>query len=434
MADQPESGSSARNFDARASDRPTGGQIGGRHALTFIFITVLIDMTGLGIIAPVMPQLIEDLTGRGASDAAVVGGLLYSVYALMQFVAAPVVGGLSDRFGRRPVLLFSLAGFSIDYLIMGLAPVLWLLFIGRAASGVFGATITTAGAYIADVSPPEKRAQNFGLLYAGFGVGFIIGPMIGGFLGEIDPRAPFYAASALALSNLIYGFFVLPETLKRENRRAFSWARANPLGSLLSIRRYPAVLGLLAAVFLFQLAHQVYPSVWSYYTIERYGWSERHIGFSLGVVGIVTVIAQGGLTRVIIPRLGDARTVVMGLSLTALIYAGYGLSSAGWMLYIFIVIGGLAGLASPAMQSIMTSRIPPDGQGELQGAVASLTSLASLLAPIPLTSLFGHFSGADAKVYLPGIPFFAAAGLALTGFALAARALAAGGAAARESA
>jgi len=381
----------------------------GPRALLFVFLTVLIDVTGLGIIIPVLPELIQELTGRTIDDAALIGGRIIMTYALMQFIAAPIIGALSDRFGRRPVLLLSLLGFSIDYMIMGFANTIMWLFLGRALSGIFGATYSTAGAYIADVSPPEKRAQNFGLIGAAFGIGFIVGPVIGGFVGEIDVRAPFFTASALAFANLIYGYIVLPETLKPENRRAFDPRRANPFGALMQMRLYPAVLGLLAAAFLFQLAHQAYPSVWAYYSTERYGWGGREIGFSLGAVGIMGALVQGGLTRVIIPKLGEARTLYIGLALAMISFAGFAFASKGWMLYAWIPISGLAGMAGPAMQGLMANRVPDNTQGELQGASTSLVSLTTIISPPIMTSLFAHFSGADAPVYLPGAPFLAAA-------------------------
>lgn len=395
----------------------------GRHALLFIFLTVLIDVTGLGIIMPVIPELIQNLTGRTIDDAAIIGGRLVFVYALMQFVAAPVVGGLSDRFGRRPLLLLSLLGFSVDYLIMGVAPVVGLLFVGRALAGVFGATYSTAGAYIADVSSKEKRAQNFGLIGAAFGIGFIVGPVIGGVLGQLGPRAPFFAASALAFANLVYGFIVLPETLKPENRRAFDWKRANPLGNLYHMRLHPAVLGMLLAIFLFQLGHQVYPNVWSYYSIERFGWEDIHVGLSLGAVGVASAIVQGGLTRVVMPRFGETRVLYFGLTLAILSYLGFGLATRGWMVFAWIPIAGLAGLAGPAMQGLTANRVPDNAQGELQGAIASLTSLSAIIAPMLLTSIFARYSGPDATVYLPGAPFLIAAFLTVLGLGAAVRAL-----------
>jgi DHA1 family tetracycline resistance protein-like MFS transporter len=406
----------------------------GRHALLFVFLTVLIDVTGLGIIIPVIPGLIEDLTGRSVADAALIGGRLIFIYAFMQFLCAPIIGGLSDRFGRRPLLLISLAGFSLDYALMGFAPAVWWLFLGRALSGVFGATYSTAGAYIADVSPKEKRAQNFGLIGAAFGIGFIVGPVIGGLLGQFGPRAPFFAASALALANLIYGYIVLPETLTLENRRPFDWKRANPLGGLLQMRLYPAVLGLLGAAFLFQLGHQAYPSIWAFYMIERFDWASLQVGVSLGAVGVASAIVQGGLTRVVIPRLGETRTLYFGLLLGVLAYIGFALSSHGWMIYAWIPIAGLAGLSGPALQGLVANRVPDNAQGELQGALSSLTSLSAILAPLLLTAVFARYSGPDATIYLPGAPFLIGAALTAVGLVIAARALTGARKPAREGA
>jgi DHA1 family tetracycline resistance protein-like MFS transporter len=396
----------------------------GRHALLFIFLTVLIDVTGLGIIIPVIPSLIEELTGLSVAESAVIGGRLIFIYALMQFICSPIIGGLSDRYGRRPLLLISLAGFSIDYFLMGFAPAVSWLFVGRALSGIFGATYSTAGAFIADVSPKEKRAANFGLIGAAFGVGFIIGPMIGGFLGAyLGPRAPFYAASALAFINLIYGYIVLPESLSLENRRPFDWKRANPLGSLFQMRLHTAVLGLLFAAFLFQVGHQSYPSVWSFYMIERFDWTNLEVGFSLGAVGVASAIVQGGLTRMIIPKLGEVRTLFVGLTLGVLAYLGFALSSHGWMIYAWIPIAGLAGLSGPALQGIMANRVPDNAQGELQGALSSLTSLSAILAPLLLTSIFARYSAPDAEPYLPGAAFLIGALVTAIGLLTAAWAL-----------
>ena len=406
----------------------------GRHALLFIFLTVLIDVTGLGIIIPVMPELVQELTGRSVAESAVVGGQLILLYALMQFLCAPIVGGLSDHFGRRPLLLFSLGGFALDYFLMGFAPTIGWLFLGRALSGVFGASYTTAGAYIADVSDRDKRAQNFGLLGAAFGLGFIIGPVLGGLLGQLGPRTPFFAAAGLAVINLVYGFIVLPETLKPENRRAFQWRRANPLGGLMQMRLHPAVLGLLLVHFLFQLGHQAYTVIWSYFTIERFNWSDLHVGYSLGAVGVAGALVQGGLTRKVIPKIGEARTLYVGLVLAVVSYIGIGLASQGWMIYAWIPIASLAGLIGPSLQGLMANRVPDDSQGELQGAVASLRSLSAIVAPIILTTIFARASAPDAAVYLPGAPFLVAAALTAAGLVVAARTLSGGARTARGSA
>ena len=393
----------------------------GRHALAFIFITVLVDMIGLGIIIPVLPQLIVDLTGLSLPQAALWGGALATIYALMQFVCAPIVGNLSDRFGRRPVLMFSLAGFSLDYLVMGLAPYLWVLFIGRTLSGVFGATYTTAGAYIADVSPPEKRGANFGLIGAAFGLGFIIGPVVGGFLGEIDHRLPFFAASALGFANLAYGFIVLPETLTEENRRPFRLFNANPFGAMLQMRQFPIVFGLLGAFALFYLGHASLPAIWAYYGPEKFGWSEADVGLSLGAVGVAAAFVQGYLSRKAIPALGAKRAAITGFTIAAIAYFGYALAPNTAAMYVIIVLGALAGIGGPAMQGIMSNQVPANMQGALSGATTSLSSLMTVFGPGLMTFIFYNFSNHDAALYFPGAPFALAGVLTLFAVVIIAR-------------
>jgi DHA1 family tetracycline resistance protein-like MFS transporter len=283
-------------------------------ALSFIFITLLIDVIGLGIIIPVLPALIEQITGGDISEASRTGGWLTFAYAAMQFLFSPVIGGLSDRYGRRPVLLASLLGFGLDYILMGFAPTIGWLFLGRLIAGITGASYTTAGAYIADVSTPEKRAQNFGLIGVAFGVGFIIGPVLGGLLGHYSPRLPFFVAAGLALLNALYGYFVLPESLTPEHRRPFDWKRANPIGSLRHLGRYPVVLSLVISFVLLYLSGHATQSTWTFYTIEKFGWNEQWVGYSLGFVGLMVAIVQGGLIRIVIPKLGQKRSVFVGLT------------------------------------------------------------------------------------------------------------------------
>jgi len=393
----------------------------GRHALAFIFITVLVDMIGLGIIIPVLPQLIVDLTGLSLPRAALWGGALATLYAFMQFVCAPIVGNLSDRFGRRPVLMFSLAGFSLDYLVMGLAPHLWVLFIGRTLSGVFGATYTTAGAFIADISPPEKRGANFGLIGAAFGLGFIIGPVVGGFLGDIDHRYPFFAAATLGFANLFYGFLVLPETLTDENRRPFRLFNANPFGAMLQMRQFPIVFGLLGAFALFYLGHASLPAVWSYYGPERFGWTARDIGLSLGAVGITAAFVQGFLSRKAIPALGAKRAAIIGFTIAGAAYWGYALAPTTAVMYAVIVFGALGGVAGPAMQGIMSNQVPSNMQGALSGATTSLSSLMTVFGPGLMTFIFYTFSNREALVYFPGAPFALAGVLTLLAVLIIAR-------------
>jgi MFS transporter, DHA1 family, tetracycline resistance protein len=382
----------------------------GRGAFVFIFVAVLVDSIGFGIILPVLPRLIMQLTGVSVDRAAVYGGWLSFVYALMQFFCAPVLGNLSDRFGRRPVLLFALLALGCDYLIMGFAPVIAWLFVGRMIAGVAGASFTPAYAYVADITEPARRAQNFGLMGAAFGIGFIVGPAIGGLLGGLGPRAPFFAAGAIALANTALGYFALPESLPQESRRPFHWSRANPLGTLVHIRRYPVVTWLLGALFLWQLGHQVLPSTWAFYTISKFHWSSAEVGYSLAFVGLVMAVAQGVLTRVLIPWLGgERRAAAAGMAAGLLAYVGYAFVTQGWMMYVVALTTFLFALTYPSMNALASQQIPANAQGELQGAVACLYSLSSILGPPLMTQVFGHFSARSAGVYFPGAAFLTAA-------------------------
>ncbi|HET7757310.1 MAG TPA: TCR/Tet family MFS transporter, partial [Steroidobacteraceae bacterium] len=333
---------------------------------------------------------------------------------LMQFFCAPVLGNLGDHFGRRPVLLAALFALGIDYLIMGSAPVIGWLFAGRAIAGVAGASFTPAYAYVADISEPGKRAQHFGLLGAAFGLGFILGPAIGGLLGSFGPRAPFYTAGVLALANGTLGYFALPESLAPGARRPFEWRRANPLGTLRQIRRYSAVSWLLGAVFLWQLGHQVFPTTWAFYTLAKFHWSSAGVGYSLAFVGMLMAIAQGVLTRVLIPWLGgERRAAAAGMAAAVIAYLGYAAASEGWMMYAVSLSTCVFALTYPSMNALASQQIPADAQGELQGAVASLYSLSSIAGPPLMTQVFGYFSRADAVVHLPGAAFLTAALLTL---------------------
>ena len=382
----------------------------GRGAFVFIFVAVLIDSIGFGIILPVLPRLIMQLTGVSVDRAAVYGGWLSFVYALMQFFCAPVLGNLSDRFGRRPVLLFALLALGCDYLIMGFAPVIAWLFVGRMIAGVAGASFTPAYAYVADITEPARRAQNFGLMGAAFGIGFIVGPAIGGLLGGLGPRAPFFAAGAIALANTALGYFALPESLPQESRRPFHWSRANPLGTLVHMRRYPLVTWLLGALFLWQLGHQVLPSTWDFYTISKFHWTSAEVGYSLAFVGLVMAVAQGLLTRVLIPWIGgERRAAAAGMAAGLLAYVGYAFVTQGWMMYVVALTTFLFALTYPSMNALASQQIPANAQGELQGAVACLYSLSSILGPPLMTQVFGHFSARSAGVYFPGAAFLAAA-------------------------
>ncbi|HJU66505.1 MAG TPA: TCR/Tet family MFS transporter [Gemmatimonadaceae bacterium] len=388
-------------------------RIPGKHAVIFVAITVLIDSIGFGLIMPVMPTLLMELTGKSVSQVAIYGGWLAFVYAVLQFFAAPMLGGLSDHFGRRPVLLFAIAALGIDYLILGFAPTLGWLFLGRAIAGIAGASFTPAYAYVADISKPEHRAQSFGIVSAAFGVGFIIGPAIGGFLGELGPRAPFFAAAGLSLANLAYGYFVLAESLPPEKRRAFAWRRANPLGTLLQMRTQPVVVGLLGALFLWMVAHQVMPATWSFYTTYRFGWPEKTIGASLALAGLVMAVSQTTYLRFVVPRLGERRAALMGIAIAGTGYLGYALATEEWMMFAWLGTWFFGATVMPTTNGLMSRRITPDAQGELQGAVASLFSLSAIVGPPIMTQLFGHFSAPDAPVHLPGAAFVAAFGLAM---------------------
>jgi len=378
-----------------------------KAAIGFIFITLLIDVTGLGLIIPVMPKLIEDLLETSdISKASQYGGWLTFAYAITQFLFAPVLGNLSDKYGRRPVLLFSLLGFGIDYLFLSFAPSIGWLFVGRVIAGFTGASFTTASAYIADISTPENRAQNFGMIGAAFGLGFILGPMIGGLLGELGARVPFFVAAGLALLNCAYGYFVLPESLSKENRRAFEWRRANPIGSLLQLKKYPAVAGLIISMILIYIAGHAVQSNWSFFNIERFGWSPKMIGISLGIVGLLVGGVQGGLVRVINPRIGNEKSIYVGLGLYALGLLLFAFATEGWMMFVFLIPYCLGGIAGPALQSIISGHVPPNEQGELQGALTSLMSATSIVGPIVMTHLFAYFTHKEAPVYFPGAAFF----------------------------
>ncbi len=387
-------------------------------AISFIFITILIDAVGLGIVLPVTPDLIMELTGTSVSEASIYGGWMAFAYAVMQFIFGPVVGNLSDRFGRRPVLLLSLLTFGIDYALMAFAPTVTWLFVGRAIAGMAGAAHSAANAYIADVSPPEKRAQNFGLMGAAFGLGFIVGPALGGFMGYFGTRAPFYAAAVLALINMLYGMFVLPESLPKEARRPFHWRRANTLGTVLELRKYPAVTLLATVLFLWTLAHQVLPATWAFYAQAKFHWSTLEIGFSLAFAGVMMAVVQAGLTRVMVPRLGEHAAVLLGLVTGGIGYVLYAFVWQGWMVYPAMVVGMFGGLTFPSLNALMSQRIPPSSQGELQGAVASLFSLTAIVGPVLMTQLFGYFTSAAAPVQFPGAAFLCAAVLVLLSIAL----------------
>lgn len=397
-------------------------QVRKNAALGFIFVTILIDVIGFGIIIPVLPGLLRNMTGGSMSDAAKYGGWLLFAYAIMQFIFSPVVGRLSDRYGRRPVLLISLFGFGIDYLLLAFAPDLNWLFLGRLIAGITGASFTTASAYIADISTPENRAQNFGMMGAAFGLGFIIGPALGGVFATLGPRIPFVAAAILTLINWLYGYFILPESLKPENRRAFDWKQANPVSSLLNLRQYPAVSGLVLSFFLLYIGSHAVQSTWSYYNIQKFQWNEAQVGISLAVVGIMVSFVQGFLIRKVVPKLGQVRSVLIGFLFYATGMILFAFATEGWMMYAFTAIYCLGGIAGPALQGYISGHVPANAQGELQGALTSLVSVTTIFGPLMMNYLFAWFT-APKHLHFPGAPFLAGAILFLISTLLAQRSM-----------
>lgn len=382
-----------------------------RLPVFFIFLTIVLDAMGIGLIMPVMPDLIREVEGGSLAQAAIWGGVLATSFAVMQFLFSPFLGSLSDRFGRRPVLLVSLAVMALDYVIMAVAGSIWLLLAGRILGGITAATHSTAGAYMADISRPEDKAANFGLIGAGFGVGFVLGPLIGGLLGELGPRAPFYAAAGLAALNFVFGALVLKETVDDRIRRDFSWGRANPFGAIRSIAHLPGLSGLLFVYLLYSIAFYVYPSVWAYFGVERFGWSPQMIGLSLALYGISTAVVQGALTRPVMRWLGDRKTVHVSLILETLAFLALALITNGYVVLAMTPLMALGSVLNPALQGIMSRRAADNQQGELQGVLTSLHALAMIISPLAMTSVFAAFTREGAPVYLPGAPFLVSMGL-----------------------
>jgi DHA1 family tetracycline resistance protein-like MFS transporter len=379
-----------------------------RKILTFICLVMFLDAVGFGLILPVLPELIDELSDLSNSEAARIAGFLLFTFAGVQFFCAPILGGLSDKFGRRPVLLLALLGFALDYFVMAAAQSLLWLFIARMISGLFGATFTAANASIVDISTTEERAKLFGYTGAAVGLGFVFGPALGGLLGEYGTRLPFIVAGILTLATLAYGYVVFPETLSEETRRPFSWARANPLGSLISISRYPVVLMIIGAIFFMQLANQSFASIWSFYTIEVTSWSTFQIGLSITFYGMMLAIVQGGLTGPAVKKLGEVKATIFSLSVGFITFLGLAFAATGWQIYLWIFIGGFSAFAFPAMQALMTKRIPENAQGELQGALASSYSLTAIIGPIMMSQIFGAYTSGDG-LYMPGAAFVAGA-------------------------
>lgn len=384
-----------------------------RKAIYFILITVVIDAIGIGLIMPVMPSLLLDLGGSSLANAAIWGGILSTVFAAMQFLFGPLVGNLSDRFGRRKILLVSMTVMAVDYVLMGLAHALWLLFLARILGGITAANHSTAGAVIADVSKPDEKAANFGLMGAAFGVGFILGPMLGGLMAEFGPRAPFYLAAVMAGANAVFGYFVLPETVTDRNRRPFDWRRALPHGAFRSVAAIPGQGRMMIVLFFQEIAFVVYPVIWAFYTIGKFGWEPWLVGVSLGAFGVMMAISQGFLIRLAIPRLGEYGTAILGLSMEMVAFVAIAFAPTTWVIFALLPISALGMLAGPAMQGIMSRAVNDDAQGELQGVVSSVRAMASIIAPLVMTGLFSWFTREGGALYFPGAPFIASALLVL---------------------
>ncbi len=374
-------------------------------AIGFIFITMLIDITGWGIIIPVIPKLIKELIHGDISEAAKVGGWLTFAYAIAQFIFAPLIGNLSDKFGRRPIILISLFTFFLDYLLLAFAPTITWLFVGRIIAGISGASITTASAYIADISTPKNRAKNFGMIGAAFGLGFIIGPVIGGLLGQYGSRIPFYATAVLCLLNFLYGYFILPESLSKDNRREFNLKRANPIGAFLNLKKYPNLIGLVVATFILYVASHAVQSNWSYFTMYQFNWDEKMVGISLGVVGLLVGLVQGVLMRWINPKLGNEKSIYFGLALYTISMSLFAFASQSWMMFVFLVPYCLAGIAGPAIQAVISNQVPDDEQGEMQGTLTSLISASSIIGPPMMSTVFYYFTHKEAPFQFAGAPF-----------------------------
>ncbi len=386
-----------------------------RASIAFILVTLALNTLGIGLVIPITPRLVGQFQDADLSRTSSTYGLLVASYAVMQLVFAPILGALSDRVGRRRVILSSLFGAGLDYLILGFAPTLGWLFLGRIIAGLTGASFSAATAYIADITPPEKRAQSFGLIGAAFGFGFILGPLLGGLLGNVALRLPFFVAAGLNLVNFLYGLFVLPESLAMENRRAFDWRKANPVATLSRLRRNPLVSGLAVTVFCYYLSQQILQSVWALYLEGRFQWSASMVGMSLAVVGLSTAFVQGGLIRVIKPRLGERRMILVGGTMGAVGFAAMGLAPFGWLLMLILVPFSIRGLSNPALQSLMTQEVSVSEQGELQGAMTSLLSISSVIGPLLGTHLLATFASENNALHLPGAPFLAAAALEFAG-------------------
>lgn len=399
--------------------KATPKQTPRKAALAFIFVMVVLDVMAIGIIIPVLPKLVESMSGGNTAAAAEIYGIFGTAWGLMQFVFSPILGALSDRYGRRPVMLLSTLGLGLDYILMAVAPNLWWLFIGRVISGITAANFSTANAYIADVTPPEDRASAFGLMGAAFGLGFVLGPALGGIMGDVDPRLPFWIAATLSLANAAYGYFVLPESLPREKRMPFAWARANPVGSLRLLSQHRELLGLAGVAFLYHLAHVVLPAVAVLYTSYRYGWDGKTMGLTLAAVGVASGIVQAGLIRPVIGALGERATLLVGLLCGVAGFAIYGLATTTMGFWAGIPVMALWGLGGAAAMGIMSRLVSSSEQGQLQGANSSLVALAGLFGPYLFSYVFARSIGGDGAWHVPGAPFLLASAMLLAATALA---------------
>lgn len=389
-----------------------------KRSLLFIFITILIDCLGIGIIIPTLPTLIQDLSHQNVSMAASYGGWLNFSYAIMSFIFSPILGGLSDRFGRRPILLISLLGLGLDYIFLAFAPTILWLFVGRMIAGICGASFTTATAYIADVSSNEDKAKNFGMVGAAFGLGFIIGPLLGSLFGSFGTRAPFIAAACFSLLNFLFGYFILPESLDENHRRAFDWKRANPLGFVKQLSKHKGLIGLLVILFIVNLAGQAMPSTWTFFCIERFKWDEKMIGYSLAVVGVAIALVQGGLIGIFTKKLGPKKCIFIGLAFYVIGFFLFAMANQPWMMYAFMLPYAMGGISIPNVQGILSSQVPSNEQGELQGGITSLISVTAVIGPLLMTSSFTFCTKDPETLYFPGIPFFIGGILTFISFAI----------------
>ncbi len=388
-------------------------------ALIFIFVTVLIDILGIGVIIPVLPQLFEEVGGLDSSEASIMGGALTATYAVMQFFFAPILGGLSDKYGRRPLLLIALLGLGIDYLVIVFAPTISWFFVARCIAGICGSSITVANAYIADISTVENRAKNFGMIGAAFGLGFVIGPSLGGLLGDIGTKVPFIVAACLSFINMIYGYFVIPESLAVENRRAFSWKRANPFGTLRQVFNYKMIVGLVVSLFFIYVAANATHANWPYFTKNKFNWGATEIGLSLTFVGVMVSIVQGGVIGPVVKKIGEIKAVYLGLFFNVLGLSLLGIVPEAWMLYAVIVPYAFGGLAGPSLQSLMTAQVPKNAQGELQGGLTSVMTVSSIIGPLVMTGIFRYYTNPENDVYFPGAPFILGTVMALVSIFIA---------------